>query len=140
VLLPSLKLLILSTHTVLQFKWAMAGRSISKLESARADLVRINNDEAALPIDLLEVDVTDEASLARLAASTAVLINAVGPYTKYGLPVVKVRVSPAHSGQTDTSPWQGLTTRSPAPFPAVPEQTPLQSMLCTTSFKFCPEL
>jgi short subunit dehydrogenase-like uncharacterized protein len=70
----------------------MAGRSMRKLEFARAELVKQNIDEASTPIDLFEVDIADEAALEHLAASTAVLINAVGPYCEHGLRVVKVRI------------------------------------------------
>lgn len=68
----------------------MAGRSKMKLEAVRAELAALNPDAAEVP--LIEANVDDDTSLAALAASTAVLINAVGPFTKYGLPVVKVRV------------------------------------------------
>jgi short subunit dehydrogenase-like uncharacterized protein len=76
-----------------QFKWAMAGRNKIKLEAFRAELVanaasELFHDVAELP--LIEAEVDDEASLASLAASTAVLITTVGPYSKHGLLVVKV--------------------------------------------------
>jgi short subunit dehydrogenase-like uncharacterized protein len=79
----------------------MAGRSMRKLEFARAELVKQNIDEASTPIDLFEVDIADEAALESLAASTAVLINAVGPYCEHGLRVVKVRVLQATTYESE---------------------------------------
>ncbi len=65
---------------------ALAGRNRAKLEQVRARLAQVNAACAKLP--LLEADVTDPASLERLARSTRVLITTVGPYVKYGEPVV----------------------------------------------------
>ena len=58
-------------------RWALGGRSASKLEAVRDDLARINSDCAELPIVL--GDSRDAASMADLAASTEVVCTAVGP-------------------------------------------------------------
>jgi short subunit dehydrogenase-like uncharacterized protein len=63
---------------------ALAGRSRSRVEEVRAGL-----PAAAADWPVLEADTSDEASLAALAASTAVLATTVGPYLQYGLPVVR---------------------------------------------------
>ena len=63
---------------------ALAGRSRSRLEQVRGDL-----PAAARDWPLVEADSTDEASLAAMAASTRVLATTVGPYLRYGLPVVE---------------------------------------------------
>ncbi len=69
-------------------KWAIAGRSQSKLEAVRAELARIDPRCAELPI--LIADSADEASLRAVAKVTRVVCTTVGPYAKYGLPLVKV--------------------------------------------------
>lgn len=69
-------------------RWAIAGRSRSKLESIRAELARIDPRCAELPI--LIADSADEASLRELARSTRVVCTTVGPYAKYGHTLVKV--------------------------------------------------
>ncbi|TFV59311.1 enoyl-ACP reductase [Geodermatophilus sp. DF01-2] len=63
---------------------ALAGRSRSRLEQVRGEL-----PAAARSWPLVEADSTDDASLAALAASTRVLATTVGPYVRYGLPVVE---------------------------------------------------
>jgi short subunit dehydrogenase-like uncharacterized protein len=63
---------------------ALAGRSREKLAAAAAEL-----PEAARAWPLLEADTGDAASLTRLAEGTRVLATTVGPYQRYGLPVVE---------------------------------------------------
>ncbi|SFP11730.1 Uncharacterized conserved protein [Geodermatophilus dictyosporus] len=63
---------------------ALAGRSREKLTAAAAEL-----PAAGRRWPLLEADTGDPASLARLAGSTRVLVTTVGPYARYGLPVVE---------------------------------------------------
>ncbi|WP_336033374.1 saccharopine dehydrogenase family protein [Geodermatophilus sp. FMUSA9-8] len=63
---------------------ALAGRSREKLTATAADL-----PGAAQRWPLLEADTGDAGSLERLAASTRVLVTTVGPYQRYGLPVVE---------------------------------------------------
>jgi short subunit dehydrogenase-like uncharacterized protein len=73
----------LGGHTGGGTRLALAGRHRKKLERVRS---RLGSAHADLP--LLEADITDPASLERLARSTRVLITTVGPYIKYGEPVV----------------------------------------------------
>jgi short subunit dehydrogenase-like uncharacterized protein len=63
---------------------ALAGRSRGRLERVRSELPAIARDWP-----LLEADSTDAASLTALASSTRVLATTVGPYLRYGLPVVE---------------------------------------------------
>ncbi|MGY1671998.1 saccharopine dehydrogenase family protein [Geodermatophilus sp. SYSU D00710] len=63
---------------------ALAGRSREKLAAAAADL-----PAAGRSWPLLEADTGDPASLTRLAEGTRVLVTTVGPYRRYGLPVVE---------------------------------------------------
>ena len=64
-------------------KWAMAGRSQSKLEQVRNELGLDST------VELFVADTGDMASLNKLVLTTKVLISAVGPYQKYGSDVIK---------------------------------------------------
>lgn len=68
-------------------RWAMAGRSMDKLASVR--------DEISAPADtpLIVADSSDAASLKALAESTDAVITTVGPYQKYGEPLVQACVA-----------------------------------------------
>lgn len=65
--------------------WALAGRSLSKLEQVRASL---GPQAAALP--LIVADAANESELRGLCAQTRVIVSTVGPYALYGSPLVKV--------------------------------------------------
>ncbi len=67
-------------------RWALAGRSQSKLEEVRRRLAAVNPACAELP--LLRADVTDPGSLRAVAEGTRVVITTVGPYIRYGEPLV----------------------------------------------------
>jgi short subunit dehydrogenase-like uncharacterized protein len=62
-------------------KWALAGRSVEKLESLRERL--------GVDVPLLKADVEDQASLDAVAASTKVVATTVGPYINFGEPLVR---------------------------------------------------
>lgn len=62
-------------------RWAIAGRNQAKLEGIRDEFA-----SAALPIII--ADSSDADSLNSLAARTSVLCTTVGPYARYGTPVV----------------------------------------------------
>lgn len=62
---------------------ALAGRSIDRLEAVRAGL-----GPGASQWPLVVVDAADAAGLRALAARTRVVCTTVGPYAKYGLPLV----------------------------------------------------
>jgi short subunit dehydrogenase-like uncharacterized protein len=64
-------------------RWALAGRSQPKLEAVRA---RLGDGHSELP--LIGADSNDAGSLRSLAESTTVVISTVGPYIKYGEPLV----------------------------------------------------
>lgn len=69
-------------------RFAIAGRNRTKLEEVRRDLVRIDPNLAELPI--LIADSTDKDALRKIADQTRVICTTVGPYAKYGLPLVEV--------------------------------------------------
>ncbi len=66
-------------------KWAVAGRSSSKLEGIVDGLMKINPDR--LQPDILSVNLKKE-ELDILARKTRVLLNCIGPYYLYSTPVV----------------------------------------------------
>lgn len=70
-------------------QWALAGRDRGKLAAVRAELTaRRPADQAESELPLLDADVNDPASLHRLAARSKVVISTVGPYLRYGEPLV----------------------------------------------------
>lgn len=66
-------------------KWAMAGRSKTKLESVRASL-----GEGASGIERITADAADENALREMCSQSRVIISTVGPYALYGSELVKV--------------------------------------------------
>ncbi|WP_371494286.1 saccharopine dehydrogenase NADP-binding domain-containing protein [Kitasatospora sp. NBC_00374] len=67
-------------------RWALAGRNRDKLEALRTHLGTLVPGCADLP--LLTADAADPASLREVAASARVVISTVGPYLRYGEPLV----------------------------------------------------
>ena len=65
------------------YKWGMAGRSLSKLEKIRDELAL----DASIP--LIVADTNDVSALETMVSSTKVLLSTVGPYRTYGSDVVK---------------------------------------------------
>lgn len=64
-------------------RWAIAGRSEEKLMALRESL---GSGAAALP--MVTADSFDEQKLAAMVAGTRVVISTVGPYARYGSPLV----------------------------------------------------
>ncbi|TAQ85745.1 hypothetical protein B7494_g5933 [Chlorociboria aeruginascens] len=62
-------------------RWAIAGRSTSKLEAVAAECKALNPDRIQPAIEISTLDGTD---LAALAKKTTLLISTVGPYAIYG--------------------------------------------------------
>lgn len=67
-------------------RWALAGRDRSKLAAVRERLVVADPALADLP--LVVCDSSDDASMRALAESTRVVATTVGPYARYGEPLV----------------------------------------------------
>ncbi len=74
----------LLAHAPDEVRIGLAGRSREKLEAVRDDL---GGRAAAWPI--LVVDAGDRADVEALAAATRVVLTTVGPYLRYGLPLVE---------------------------------------------------
>ncbi|KAI8338630.1 saccharopine dehydrogenase [Chlamydoabsidia padenii] len=68
-------------------KWAIAGRSLAKLEKTKKHLITMN--ESLQNIDLIVADATNPDSLDSFLCDTMVVISTVGPYVKYGTPLVE---------------------------------------------------
>lgn len=66
---------------------ALAGRSVEKVRAVRDTL-----GESAADWPIIEADAGSPASLVAMAARTQVVVTTVGPYTKYGLPLVEACV------------------------------------------------
>ncbi len=66
--------------------WAMAGRSLSKLEQVR-DLIGAPHD-----LPLITVDAQDDKALFAMVRQAKVIITTVGPYQLHGEPVLKACV------------------------------------------------
>lgn len=73
-----------------QFSWAIAGRSLVKLEEVKKALVGLN--PACNALGILTCDAAEPESLRHLARQTRVVITTVGPYLNYGEPLVKACV------------------------------------------------
>ncbi len=61
--------------------WAIAGRNAEKLAAVTADL--------GVEVPQLVVDATDHEQVAAMAASTKVVCTTVGPYARFGEPLVR---------------------------------------------------
>lgn len=69
-----------------KFTWAIAGRSLAKLEETQKALLKI----AAEPMPgIIVCDVNEPDSLKAMCRQTHVVITTVGPYLNYGEPLVK---------------------------------------------------
>jgi short subunit dehydrogenase-like uncharacterized protein len=65
------------------FKWAIAGRSQAKLDAVKSEF------DPTFPVGVIIADSSDPKSLNALMEKTKVVITTVGPYTKYGTPLVE---------------------------------------------------
>lgn len=72
-------------------KWAMAGRSLAKLEAARAEVAA--RAPAAASVPLVVADSGSRAELDAMAASARVVCTTVGPYARYGSELVAACVA-----------------------------------------------
>ena len=85
-----------------KLKWAIAGRSQSKLAGLRSSLGPNANG-----IEIIVADAADEKALEKLCASTRVVVSTVGPYALYGEPLVRVctRLGTDYCDLTGEAPW-----------------------------------
>ena len=95
----------LSEHAASSTRWAIAGRSLSKLKAARDAVAGLLPSVKGIP--MVVADAQDEAALAKLAASTRVVLSCAGPYALYGSKLVAACVEHQthYCDITGESPW-----------------------------------
>ncbi|EAW14543.1 uncharacterized protein ACLA_075830 [Aspergillus clavatus NRRL 1] len=91
-------------HCPTNLKWALAGRSVQKIETAAKELRAINPDRTEPDIVVVQLN---RKELDPLMQRTKIVINCVGPYHLYSTPVVE---SCANNGThyvdaTGETPW-----------------------------------
>ena len=69
------------------FTFAVAGRSKAKLDSVVAEL------DSAVPVFIFDVNDADQVD--RVVQNAKIIINTVGPYWRWGTPVVKYGTLPS---------------------------------------------
>jgi short subunit dehydrogenase-like uncharacterized protein len=67
-----------------EINWAMAGRSLEKLNQVKTDLGVSNS------VKILEVNSNDQASIEKMMEMTDCVLTTVGPYQLYGNEIVKL--------------------------------------------------
>ena len=70
-----------------KFTWAIAGRDKAKLEELKQSFIGI--DSQSVNIETYVADSFNSQSLDILTSSCRIIISTVGPYLKYGLPLVE---------------------------------------------------
>ena len=73
------------------FKWALAGRNPGKLAALQRELSE--KWPGARDVDTLVADAADAAALQKMASQTKVVCTTVGPYAKYGEPLVEACIA-----------------------------------------------
>ena len=96
----------LSENAPSGIRWAIAGRNPSKLEALVASFEGAVNP----PAGQLVADVSDSSSLGVMSKSARVLITTVGPYERYGVPVVEACVD-AGTHYVDITGEPGFVSR-----------------------------
>lgn len=94
----------ITTALPTDFKWAVAGRSETKLKQVVEGLRSLNADRTQPGIEVAQLEKND---LLNLAKKTKVLISTVGPYHKYGTPVVEAcaETGTHYLDVTGETPW-----------------------------------
>ncbi len=95
----------LAQHAHAHTQWAIAGRSLAKLEAARDTVAK--QHPSVKDIAMLVADAQDEKALAKLAAATRVVLSCAGPYALYGSKLVAACVTNQthYADITGESPW-----------------------------------
>src|SRR6476619_6478953 len=74
----------LALHAPEGLRIGLAGRSAERLAEVHASL-----PDSSKELPLISVDVLDVSAVAELAARAWVVVSTVGPYLRYGLPLVR---------------------------------------------------
>jgi short subunit dehydrogenase-like uncharacterized protein len=89
-------------------KWAIAGRSESKIKAILAEIAQeLNNVEIINNIDVIIADASDRSTLKGLVEDTRSIASTVGPFQKYGSPLVEfcARYGTHYADITGEVPW-----------------------------------
>jgi short subunit dehydrogenase-like uncharacterized protein len=114
---------------------ALAGRSAAKLDALRDEIATWSG----APVDALEADVERPGSLAALAAATRVVATTVGPYARYGEPVVRACVEGGAS-YADISGEPGFVATTIARYDAAAAERGLRIVSCCGFDSLPPDL
>lgn len=87
--------------------WAVAGRSRGKVEEARRKVLNECEGKWIKDVDVVVADSADQASIDEMVGNTRVIISTVGPYAKFGTPVIDacVRFGTDYIDITGETPW-----------------------------------
>ncbi len=90
---------------------AFAGRSVERMRSVRERCMR--RSPAAQEPELIELDLNDEPAVANAVRRATVVISTVGPYSRYGSPVVAACAAAGthYLDLTGELPWVRLMIR-----------------------------
>src|SRR5690349_14800701 len=70
-----------------QIRWAIAARDPKRLEELKTKLVNIN--PKLKDLDTLTAESLNKASMENLVSQTSVILSTVGPYAKFGTPLIE---------------------------------------------------
>ena len=91
-------------HADTSLKWAIAGRNSAKLSNLAGELKHLNPDR---PLPEIEVVEQTRAALEPLARKAHIVLTTIGPYAKYGTPVVEACAAAGthYIDVTGETPW-----------------------------------
>lgn len=73
----------------LKFSWAIAGRSMQKMEQLLLLIGRETRKDLLKSVDMIQADVFHPSSVFSMVQQCQIVLNCVGPYQKYGECLVK---------------------------------------------------
>ncbi len=114
---------------------ALAGRSAGKLEALREEIAA----SCGASVDLIEADVAKPTSLAVMAAATRVVATTVGPYVRYGEPVVRACVE-AGASYADITGEPGFVAATIARYDAAAAERGIRVVSCCGFDSLPPDL
>jgi len=91
-------------HVDTSLKWAIAGRNSAKLSNLAGELKHLNPDR---PLPEIEVVEQTKEALEPLARKAKIVLTTIGPYAKYGTPVVEACAAAGthYIDVTGETPW-----------------------------------
>jgi hypothetical protein len=110
-------------------KWAIGGRSVSKLEKVRAS-VRAACPKATFDVVIASCD--DDASMAAMTRSARLVLSAAGPYEKLGEVDDTFRENDeTHASSSGAAAWLGIIDRPIRNHYTHPRSEPLRGGIAT---------